>query len=235
MTSTATQIIDAALMSLGVLEDDDTVADTGSTDAQRWGTRALRSLNNVLALCSAQPEMIMGYTRKAITVNDAGYEFTMTERPHHVESISYKTDGGQDLFLDRMSVQEFEAIANKGNTAWPTKFLYNPTYQYGTMFFNSTIAAGAQFTIVYYAPLSSIAALTDDVSLPDEYVPYLESHVAVMEAPKFRVAVPAGVKLIYDTTEEIITTRAMAAREAYAQVDPALTRRRGRYNVLTDR
>jgi len=235
MADTGTQILDDALGSIGILEPGDTIGASGSSEAQSYATEALRKMNSIIRMDNAENLMIPARTRKLITTSSQSYEYTMTERPIHVEGISYKTDNGGDIWLRRMDIQYFESIVVKTVVSWPTRFLYEPTFNVGTMFFDRTVASGKQFTMVYLAPLTELAAITDTIDTPNEYIPYLEAETAILLAGRFNLAVPAGVARKAKRARDIIKRRAGRLRIRLSQVDAGVpTSKMRRPNIEID-
>ena len=233
MSSTATQIIDSGLKSINLIEYDDTVGSSGSTQAQSYGSEALRQLNNILALCSSDGLMIPYRTRATITTSGADYKTTLSVRPLHIEALTFTAASNTDIKLIRMDVSYFESIVDKSVVSWPTRFLYDQAYADGIIYFDCTLADGSSLTMTYLAPLSSISALTDTVTIPDEYVPYLESNVAIYMCLPGMV-VPPGVARKASRSEDAIRTRARMNRGNEMTPDFGVPSVSGRHNIEID-
>ena len=90
--------------------------------------------------------------------------------PVDLLSVLIRNSEDEDYPLQRMTRDEYDAIALKSQSGDPSRFLYEREYAYGTLYFDTVISDTTDTAILnYHRPLFDIDTITDDVDYPQEW------------------------------------------------------------------
>src|SRR5919198_3245360 len=199
---TVSDLINAALIELGVLGE----GEVASADGAAY---AFDRLNDWIDSLATEQLTVYQITRTTWTLTSAatisvGSGATVnTARPVSAEVIDNigfidtSVSPNQEYLLGPVLTEDaYAAIPQKSLTApYPTAFYYAPTYPTGTLKpFPLPTNASLQGVIYAPTPVSEFAALTTTLALPPGYRRFLRTNLALEIAPAFNATVGDDLK-----------------------------------------
>lgn len=193
--------IRAALQDLGVLD----AVEPGDADDLEKGRR---ELNGLIGQWSAENLNIYSEARTVWTLVPFQASYTVgaggnvnIARPQFVRQVNFQ-DTSQvptlEYQLGKLLTDEaYSRIEIKNQTSpFPSVAYYNPTFPFGTLFFWQIPTKPTLQGVMYSkTAITTIAAITDIVSLPPVYERFIVKNLAVELAPGFqRTAAPELVQ-----------------------------------------
>lgn len=185
MATTALDIITAAMKALGVLAAGETVSSEDAADG-------LLVLNRVLGSVSAQGVHLFYRPHEALNLiaGDGDYSIGTggdfnTARPNRIIQAFIRDAGNSDHEVKVRPISEYWTLGNKLSSTRPTRLYYDPTYPTGTIYFNSVPSEAEALHLISEKPLTSLASLVTEISLPTEYELAIINRVAINIAPNF--------------------------------------------------
>lgn len=163
-TSTARQLVDAALRKAGVLG-------AGETSDADVSAQAIEELNRMLKSWQAAFGL---WTRdtQIVTVTSATQSYTLASpaRPVRVLSARYRRSG-IDTPMQMLTRDEYEDLPVKASQGLPTCFHYERKREQGTLFVWPVLAtaAGETIRLTIEREIEDIASPNDAVDVPAEW------------------------------------------------------------------
>jgi hypothetical protein len=116
-------------------------------------------------------------------------------RPDKILSAFFRNSTNTDFPLDILQNREsYDSYSSKTQTtSIPDVIFYDPGYPLGTIYEYPIHDSSLTFFLNYQAPLQTITATTDTLSLPPGYQWAIEHNMAIALSPMFSLAVPPGV------------------------------------------
>lgn len=186
--------IRAALQDLGVLD----AVEVGDADDLEKG-RA--ELNGLIGQWSAENLNIYSEARTTWSIVPLQASYTVgvggnvnIARPQFIRQVNFQ-DTAQNPILeyqlgDLLTDEAWGRIELKDQTSpLPTAAYYNPTFPLGTLsFWQIPTSPTLQGVMYSKTAITSVAAITDTVSLPPQYERFIVKNLAVELAPGFKVS-----------------------------------------------
>jgi hypothetical protein len=223
-TTTASDIVQAALKEINVLA-------AGETMSAEDGSDGLAALNLLVDEWSAQRLQIYQLTRTTWTIVSGNSVYTVgtggtvdRARPVYIQEVRFQdTAPTPDLEypLYELTDLDFANIPQKALTnTLPTSWHYNPTFPLGTLTF-WPVPTSATLQGVMYAPtaVTEFAALTDALSLPPGYKRMMIKGLAMDLAGSYGREVSQSLR--EDALESLADVKRANARMADLSFDTA--------------
>lgn len=183
--TTALQIIERALLDLGVLEG-------GSSATAQESADGLVYLNDLIQSWSNENLNIYANTVDSLTVTGS-VSYTMgsggtfnVARPVTVKS-GYFTSGGYDYPVDIINRDQYESIVDKDATSdIPTCVYVNYTYPYATIYLYPVPSSGT-LSLSSDKPLTEQSTAATVLSMPQGYERALRLNLAVELMPQYGI------------------------------------------------
>ena len=195
-------------------------------------TDALTTLNDLLALWSAERLLVFQVTEESFTLVAGTGVYTIgsggtfnTVRPQKITHAYLRDSASIDYPVETtMSLLEFNRIADKSTRARPDRLYYAQEFPLGKIHFDSPPDAAYTFVVFSWKPLTSFADLdTTSLVIPAEYIKALRFHLAVDLAPEL------SVQLDQTVAAQVVGSRSIimninAPPVAPVAFDPAIVR-----------
>jgi hypothetical protein len=188
MTTTANDITDAAYRKIGL---------SSPTDPE--DTNALIALNNMISGWGTE-FIVPVVTRESLDLVSGTAEYTIgsggdldTVVPMSIEN-AYLTDSDNYSYgLRPMAAKDYNAISSKTMEGRPTRFYFVPSATLAKVIFNKE--ANAVYTVYFefWKNFTEFAAITTDLTLPNQYKEPLVDNLAIRLAEDKSIALPQTV------------------------------------------
>ena len=241
-----TRIIQLALRRINVIQSGQTFIDPGLT------TDAFSYLNMMLDDWESErltkPFINVTYANLVPTKGTPANPYTVgvggdfnIKRPTEIHHMNYQ-DNAQTPPLERpltpLTRDAYIAIPLKQLTSpLPGSYFYNPTYAgaLGSLFLWMIPTQGNLQGVLYtLATIAQFATLQDVVILPPAYQGAMVDNLAVLLGSIFRENIPLDPTLIESAARSKANLKRVNNELMDMSVDPALTLRRGVYNIFSD-
>lgn len=145
-----------------------------------------------------------------------------TTRPDSVVSAYLRDSNGLDYPpLTPITSAQYDAIAQKAQTARPEWYFYDPQYPNGVLYFDAATDAAYTLFLRSVKPFNQFATINTAMDLPGEYEEIISHLLVEPLAPRYGTAITPDVrKLIEDAKRRI---RRKNVRRTVATFDPAVT------------
>lgn len=188
MATTAQNICDRAYRKIGLASP--TVDES---------TLAFESLNDMISLWGAM--FLVPYrVRESFDLVAGTRNYTIgsggtfdTVRPMRITNITLRDSDDYNYPITLLSGKEWDAIPYKENSGRPTKVYYKPEYPLGVIRFNKKPSTADKVYICSWKNFTEFAAITTEVSLPNEYKDAMIYNLAVRLAEDNSIELPRSV------------------------------------------
>ena len=189
---TASDLIKSSFRLIGVLAAGEPLPDEMAADA-------FNSLNQMIALWSTQNLMIFSKVFESfpLVVNQFQYQWGTgapdfnSTRPQKIEDMNWKQVSGTTIVeipIEIINQDQYAAIAVKTvNSNLPTRMWPQYLYPYVQLNFWPVPSVAGNIVVWSWKPLSQIANLTADISLPPGYEKMMRYNLALELAPEYGV------------------------------------------------
>lgn len=145
-----------------------------------------------------------------------------TTRPDYIVSAYLRDSNGLDYPpLAPITSAQYDAIAQKTQTARPEWYFYDPQYPSGVLYFDAATDAAYTLFLRSVKPFNQFATINTAMDLPGEYEEIISHLLVEPLAPRYGTAITPDVrKLIEDAKRRI---RRKNVRRAVAAFDPLVT------------
>lgn len=195
--ATAQSLIDRSLRLIGALASGESATAQESADA-------LVALNSMIESWQTERLVVYSYVDTAFTIStgDNSYtvgpagNFVLTPRPSKLENIFLRAND-IDYPIQLVDQERWFAIADKtSDSDIPMFAYYEPTMPAGTLLLWPVPNTAYSLHIVTWTPVSSFAALSTTVALPQGYERALTYGLAIEVAPEFGKEASGSVQQI---------------------------------------
>lgn len=209
-----------------------------------WQTETLTKPYLQVSYAMLNPPQPPGVAIKGMPSNPylvgPGGDFNII-RPTEIHGMNYQ-DNNQTPPLERpltpLTRDAYRNIPLKQLTnPLPGCYYYQPTYEhgYGAIFLWMVPTRPNLLGVLYtLSPIPQFATLNDVVILPPSYALAVVDNLAVMLSGTFRENLPLDPTLAMSAATAKANLKRMNIEVADLSVDPALTLRRGIYNIFSD-
>lgn len=229
---TAREIIEAALRSLGVISE-------GNSMPVEVSNPAFETLKVLLSAWVNEGITIPAITEDTITLiaGTAAYTIgptggTVSTRPEIVEAAFVRDSSSNDWPVNVIGFREYAAIPNKTLTGRPDRLYYEPTYPNGTVRVCWTPDAAEALHIFGPKPLAEPAGIASSVVIPAPYNMAIKWNLALQMWPEFPN--PGVLEFIAAQAQESkYRVVSMNVARRTEEVDVEVLRAASRGNILT--
>jgi len=190
------QIIRAAFENIGVaIANEPLEAEDVAVGALALNALSLSWKAHGLQLWKRGRYTISDTTTPALTASTNQYELGGTAgdfliKPMRLIEVSRRTaSDNNETDLNKLSLEEWEALPNKTTTGIPVSYYYEPQRLVGQLYLwpapNATFASDYEIDIIYQAPIQDMDVGTEEVDYPNEWYRALIYALAVDLAPKY--------------------------------------------------
>lgn len=183
---------------------------------------------------------IKGSTTNPYLVGSGSPDFNVL-RPTEIHGMNYRDDDQQPPLerpLTPLTRDAYRGIPLKDLTSpLPGSYYYQPTYEqgFGAIFLWMVPTKPNLYGVLYtLSAIPQFASLDDVVILPPAYSLAIVDNLAVMLASTLRENLPPDPGLVASAATSKANLKRMNVEMADLSVDPALTLRRGIYNIMSD-
>ena len=192
--STAGDVIDAALRSIGQLAE-------GETPSAETSNDCLDLLNQMLDSWSTERLMALYLQSEAFTLTGGTASYTVgasatfnTTRPISIDDGSYTVINGISYPLRGINRPEYDSIPVKATEAsFPNVFYYSAAYPQGTITFYPVPSSAITFNMVSWKQQTQMAALATVFSVSPGTLRAIRTNLAIEIASQFGVEPPQSV------------------------------------------
>ena len=195
--ATAQTLIDRAMRLIGAVESGESPTPTESADC-------LTALNAMIESWQTERLIVYAYVDTPFTLvsGDSSYtvgptgNFALTPRPSKLENCFVRASN-IDYPIEVVDQERWFAIPDKTTSSdIPTFAYYEPTLATGNLQLWPVPNTAHSLHIVTWSPISSFAALSTTVALPQGYERVLAYNLAVEISPEFQLPLPPTVQQI---------------------------------------
>lgn len=205
--ATARSLIRRALRVLEVISSGDTV------DGTTRETELLETLNSFLGSCGAEKLLIPVVTSESFSLVAGTNTYTIgssgtfnTVRPIKIVDAFIRDSSNNDYPLTIISKSEYNNEGLKTSQGNADVLEYSPEYPLGKIRLYPTPDAVETLFIDSWKPLSTIALITDTVSLPPMYEDFIVYNFAINIAPEVGQQISKAVGMRAEQTKKNIKT-----------------------------
>lgn len=188
MTITAQNLINRALLELGVIQAGQSPTDEESNDG-------LLALQHLIDAFSAQGTTVFETAKTDVTLTGASsYTIgTGSARPVRLEGAWLTMTNGVGVGVEVLGAAEFGRVPNRGATdAW-VKACYYEAGTSGGRLYVAPIAPGGTLTVIGWQPLATVANLSATLDLPYGYIRAIVLNLALDLAPQYGKPITEGM------------------------------------------
>jgi hypothetical protein len=177
-------LVNGALFDIGRLQPGDSPTTAENTLYLQILNDMIDQFTNELGPIYAETLDILTWTGgQATRTIGTGGDFNIS-RPQRILSAWYRFQSVNDYALKVITHQEYEQIVIKSlSVDFPQYLAYNPTFPTGTLYIWPIPQANATIRLNSWKPLSSVAALSDTVSLPPGYNELIKYNFEIRVGP----------------------------------------------------
>jgi hypothetical protein len=228
--TTVTQIITLALKDINVLGTGETASADDTADC-------LATLNQMIGQWQVQ-KMYVYAQKEASFSADGSQTYTIgtggavnVALPPTIDAAFYRVNSVDTPITVLTSFEDFENIAVKSVTGIPDALFFQRIYPLGTLHVWPQPSTGT-IHLITRQTLTSYTSLTNDLTLPDEYVLAVRYSLAELIAPSYGATVSNEIKLLAKSARTILKRNNLNVPRLGV---PASVLTNGRYSITTDR
>lgn len=219
--STALDLIKDAHENLGLLAE-------GESLSAESAQKGLRTLNQMIASWNTQNYIVQGITIENFTLVAGQQSYTIgsggdfdTTVPVRTDKAYIRLSGNEEKPLHMIDNKRWGEICLKTTqSTFPDTIYIDKAYPLKTIYLYPVPSEARTLILHNYKQISSFAALTTAVSLPQGYEEAITYNLSIRLAPKFGKSIPPEISSIASESLSNIKRVNVSMREA--QVDPAL-------------
>jgi hypothetical protein len=228
---TGRDLVTASLRLIGAVAPGESLEAAEATDGLSALNRMIQSWSNDSLMIHA----VTAETALTLTPSDGTYTLgasgNITTRPIKIERALIR-DAGTDYPLTELSAQEFTEISQKSITGRPQYFYDDGAYPQRVITLYPIPSAADSLVLYTKRPLTEIATLNTDISLPPGYEEALIYNLAIRLAPEYGRATPQEVVLIAQESRAGLERVNQSKNAGVLRCDDALTAT-GSFNINT--
>lgn len=196
--ATASEMITDPLATMGV---------SNPTEAQKQ--QAFRWLQDFISSISAENLTVHSNTEdtKTLTASTGSYSYGTggdinSARPVTIVHAFIRDTNGDDFEMEPLSEKRYDDITDKDTESRPTQYFYDASYPTGTLYvYPYPDLSSYTIHLKVRKKIATLTAITDTVSLPDEYLRYIKSNM-VLELSSLYGYVPSREDILKATRSE---------------------------------
>lgn len=191
----AVTIISDALGLLGVIDPVEAIESEDASLGLRVLNRLIDSRNGEQSLLYAveYASFTLPASTASRTVGPTG-DIVMS-RPLRVETGGYASISGIDYPIDVISREQYAEVSLKAvASVAPRGVYYQASATNGVLYFTPPAGSAATIKLPFAVKLSTFAATTTNVTLPEMYESYLVHELAIKLSPFYRAAVSPDIR-----------------------------------------
>ena len=193
--TTATEIINQSLKSIGQLAEGETPSPETSSDC-------LDLLNELIDSWNNERLMVPWLTQENFTLSGGTGTYTVgsgatlnTTRPTVIDDASFTRLNDIDYPLRNINAAQYNSITDKDEeNSWPNVFYYEASYPTGTIKFYPVPSQAITFYMVSWKQLSTLSSLSTSFSVAPGTLRAIRSNLAIEIASNFGVEAPPSVR-----------------------------------------
>lgn len=193
--TTATEIINQALLSIGQLAE-------GETPSAETSDSCLSLLNELIDSWNIERLMVPWLTQESFTLSGGTATYTVgsggaldTTRPNMVDDASFTRLNDIDYPLRGINAAQYNSITDKDTEySWPDVFYYEESYPLATIKFYPVPSQTITFFLVSWKQLSTLTSLSTSFSVQPGTLRAIRSNLAIEIASNFGVEAPPSVR-----------------------------------------
>jgi len=170
---------------------------------------AFLTLNDMLGSLGA--ELLFPYlVRESFDLSAGEEEYTIgsggdfdTVRPYYIKN-AYIREDDEDAILTEIALEDYNDIDSKDQEGQPSGFVYLPEYPLGKILLSCAPTGDFELFIESYKPFTEFTSQATSVTLPPEYMEFLQYNLAVRLAEENDVQVNASVYEMAQATRDRI-------------------------------
>ena len=192
---TRDEIIASAFEDIGVAKANEPLeSEDIATAARALNTMALSWKAHGLQLWKRGRYTLSSATTPALTSGTYQYELGGTSgsfliKPMRLLEVSRKDSSGNEVDLNRVTLNEYESLPNKTTTGTPVNYYYEPQRLVGQLYLwpgpDATFASNDTIEIVYQSPFNDMDVGNEDVDFPNEWYDALTLGLAYRLSGKY--------------------------------------------------
>jgi len=163
-TYTVQDVCTAALRKIGVVSRDEAAQAEDIEAARAELSRMLKGWQN------HGPNIFL-QTLQSVTLTTAT-SYTMSPvRPLSIESVRYKSTGGIETPMERLTREEYDSLPDKTTTGIPTTFHYSRQRESALLYIWPALSSATteSLEITYIREIDDLANLSDTLDVPGEW------------------------------------------------------------------
>lgn len=192
--TTASDVINSALRSVGQLAEGETPSSETSDDCLALLNEMLDSWSNerLMAPYLQEETFSLSASDASYTIGSSG-DFNTT-RPLSVDDGSYTVLSGTSYPLRGINRAQYDSIPVKATEAtFPNVFYYEASYPLATIYFYPVPSATISFRMVSWKQQTTLSTLATAFSVPPGTIRAIRSNLAIEIASQFGVEAPRSV------------------------------------------
>ena len=194
--SSAGDVINSALRSIGQLAEGETPSSDTSADCLDLLNEMLDSLSNERLMAPYLQEETFSLTggTASYTVGTGGV--FNTTRPIKVDDASYTVLNGVSYPLRGINKAQYDSIPVKTTEmTFPSVFYYEASYPLGRIYFYEVPGSTISFRMVSWKQQTQMASLATDFSIQPGEIRAIRANLAIEIASQFGVEAPQSVRI----------------------------------------
>ena len=203
--ATAQQIVNRALRYINV-------ADVSGDAELEYSTPALEDLNQMIDEWSNDNLIQTSLTEITHALVSGTYEYTIgasgdinTSWPVKIENVFVRDANNNDFYIEQINADQYANIGLKSTaSSYPIVLHYDRAFPLGTLQFYPSPGSGLTLHMNVWSKLSSIALITDVLTLPPGYEAAYAYNLAVRLAPQYgKEASQTVQRMAFETKKRI--------------------------------
>lgn len=190
----------------------------------------LEALNMMLSNWSAEGLMVYAVTKENFTLTIGQAEYTIgssgdfnTVRPLEIVDAFIRDSSNTDYPVKLGTAGRYNDIVNKGEDNRPTELYYTPEYPLGKIYLNAEPDKADTLYLDSRKHLTEISAITDTISLPDEYKRALKYNLAMELGLENKTKFSQVIAQIASQSKKAIKKLNVLPTTEYQKFDESLT------------
>jgi len=191
-----------------------------------WSTKQIlipASTENNFALVAGTSTYTMGTAGTASTV-----------RAKKILNAFVRDSGNYDHPVRIISENEYNAITDKTTRGRPYLLFYDPKYAVGVINLYYTPNAVETMYIESLQLMQDLDAVTDTITLPDDYEEAIIYNLAIRLAPEHEVPTPVEVAALASASLESLVVMNASSQTGPVALDPGIAGGGRSYNINVD-
>lgn len=207
-------LIRASLRKIGALSLGEGVLDIEEIPGLVY-TDLLQTLQVMLRSWAQHKIMVFASTKESVSLVPSQSLYTWgtngninSDRPHKVLNAFIRDSNNSDNYVNIISENEYNNIANKSTQGRPSSLFYHPKFPLGNIYLYPTPQISESLFLTSLKPFTETSSIDDisaTISFPPNYEEAIIYNYAVRIAPENGISVPNEVMMIADSSYRDLT------------------------------